>query len=109
VGICVDGTGYVGLVTGAVLADLVHEPDLDELVRRCTEDRGLASALDRAVAYLDIALDTHRLRGVKQAEKRGLGSEFVIPSGWHGACLPTPPCGIGPRPPVTRRRIREGA
>jgi hypothetical protein len=100
-------TGKVAGLVRSVLS--IDEPELDELVRWCTEDGRLASTLHRAVAYLDIALHTHRLRGVKQAERRGLGSEFVIPSGWHGACLPTPPCGIGTRSPVTRRRSGAGA
>ena len=69
--ICVVGTGYVGLVTGAVFADLgndvicvdndrakieflgagrmpIYEPGLEEMVTRNTEDGRLAFTTDLA-------------------------------------------------------------
>ena len=71
--ICVVGTGYVGLVTGAVLADLgntvigvdrdegkvgglvrgvlpIYEPGLEEIVRRCADDGRLRFTTDLAAA-----------------------------------------------------------
>ncbi|MCG8462489.1 MAG: UDP-glucose 6-dehydrogenase, partial [Holophagales bacterium] len=74
--ICVVGTGYVGLVTGACLADFGHhvtgvdidegkierlklgeipifEPGLDELVRRCSKEGRLEFTTDLGPAVRD--------------------------------------------------------
>ena len=91
--ICVVGTGYVGLVTGAVFADLgndvvcvdkdrakiealragrmpIYEPGLEEMVARNVDDGRLAFTTDLARRRPPVRRDLHRRRHAAQGQRR---------------------------------------